>query len=182
MGSFGGYVMLRLFGMEGLEGRTLFCAGSTASAPTPSITSMAVVQQAVMAVSKSLLAVAFNVAGKFTHPISPGGNPDVGSKYNFSGTGKTKNLGKFTLTGYVQPPGFIAIGKASGRLVITTSNGKINLNVQGPPQQPGTLPSSLTFNVASGSGEYLGISGKGKILVSASATTHKFLFRFNPPK
>src|SRR5256885_1295599 len=60
------------------------------------------------------LAGTFNAVGTFTHDVHPGGNPDVGSPYKFTGAGKTKAMGAFSLTGWVQTPGFIASGTARG--------------------------------------------------------------------
>jgi hypothetical protein len=119
---------------------------------------------------------ALNIAGKFSHPL---GNPDTGSRYNFRGSGKTKTLGDFTLKGYVQPPGLIANGHASGIFILTGAHGTIRLSVTGPAQS-GALPSSLSFRIVRGSGAYLNSSGKGTIALAASSTTHKFLFRVKP--
>jgi hypothetical protein len=171
----------RSFAMEHLEGRTLFCVAAPAdTVPATSAAALSVIPQ-LTAAGKSPLTGAFNVSGIYAHPVGPLGNPDAGAQYTFNGSGKTTTLGKFTLTGHVQPPGFIANGQAAGRLVITTSKGVINLKVVGPPQSSGTLPPSLSFKIVSGTGVYATSSGKGTIVVSASGTTHKFLFRFNPP-
>jgi hypothetical protein len=125
---------------------------------------------------------AFNVAGTYTQPmIGPGHNPDTGTRWDFTGTGKTKKLGTFTLTGSVTGPGFIASARASGKLLITTARGTITLYLHGPPQTPGTLPSYFSWSIGRGTGAYLHSTGKGVFLVSASDATHKFLFRFNPP-
>jgi len=79
----------------------------------------------------------------------------------------------------VQTPGFVNNGRSGGVLVITTSRGTLTLRVVGPPQAPGSLPPSLTYWIKKGTGAYVNSSGKGHMAVSASNTTHKFVFRFN---
>jgi hypothetical protein len=122
----------------------------------------------------------FNVSGTFAHPIGPIGNPDSGPKYTFKGTGKTKTLGVFTLKGTIQLPGFIAVARATGTLIITTAKGTITLSLLGPKQAPGSLPKSFSYSIVKGTGSYVHSKGKGTILASASGITHKFLFRFTP--
>ncbi len=168
---------LHPFALEHLEDRALFCAiAPTDTAPT---TTAPAVRAAplVTATVKNPFPAAFNVAGKFTHPF---GNPDAGSQYIFTGSGKTAALGKFTLTGHLQTPGLIANGKASGRLILTTSKGVITLSLHGPPQNPGSLPPTVSYYLVKGTGPYAGNVAKGTIGISASATTQKFLFRFHP--
>jgi len=163
------------FALEHLEERALF----SVVAPTDMglITANPRAISPVRVASHNPLAGAFNVAGTFTHPL---GNPDAGSLYNFTGSGKTDSLGgKFTLTGHLTAPGFINNGRARGEFVITTSRGTITVSGHGPPQTPGTLPSSFTFSIKKGTRAYANSSGKGQFLISASGTTHKFLFRFN---
>ncbi len=170
---------LHSFGLEQLEGRALFCAVAGADpAPVTAATALIASPQLTAAV-KNLFPAAFNVAGKYTHPF---GNPDAGSQYILNGSGKTATLGKFTLTGHVQTPGLIANGKASGRLILTTTHGVITLSLHGPPQTPGSLPPSLSFFFVKGTGSYAHGAGKGTIAVAASATTQKFVFRFHPAK
>ena len=168
------------FAFEQLEGRSLFSVvlpfDSAGATPMASLFATPYAKKI-----SNPLAGAFNVSGTFTHPIGPIGNPDGGSHYHFKGSGHTTALGNFTLAGDVTTPGFIASGRASGQLVITTSHGTITVTVKGPPQSPGSLPPSLNFSIKSGTGKYAGKTGKGKITISASGTTHKFLFRFNQP-
>ena len=167
------------FALESLEGRTLYSVVTPLVAGPVTAVNTLLVTPHLAAASVSPIAGAFNVAGTYTHPIGPIGNPDAGAQYEFRGTGKTKALGSFTVTGHLTGPGFIANGQASGRLAIRTSRGIVNLIVQGPPQTPGALPTTLTYKIASGTGSYATSKGKGRIIVSASDTTHKFVFRFN---
>jgi hypothetical protein len=171
------------FALENLEGRALF----SVFAPTgmaPMAPDSPVIAAAPITIPHPLTG-AFNVRGTYTHPISPGGpgggNPDSGGQYDFIGNGKKATLGKFKLTGHVTTPGFIANAKASGRLVLTSARGTITLSLHGPPQTPGTLPPSFSYKIVKGTGIYTNSTGKGHIAVSASDSTHKFLFRFNPP-
>jgi hypothetical protein len=55
----------------------------------------------------------------------------------------------------------------------------MTLSVHAPPQPPGVIPASLAYRIVKGTGIYSGSTGKGKIAVSASDTTHRFVFRFN---
>jgi hypothetical protein len=167
------------FALENLESRTLYSVVTPLAAGPVTTVNTLLVAPHLVAVTVSPIAGAFNVAGTYTHPIGPIGNPDAGAQYDFKGTGKTKSLGSFTVTGHLTGPGFIANGQASGRLAIRTSHGIINLIVQGPPQTPGALPTTLSYKIASGTGSYVNRKGKGQIIVSASDTTHKFVFRFN---
>jgi hypothetical protein len=165
------------FALEQLEGRALFCAVAPIDAAPMTVTSAQfATPQATIAIPKPF-PNAFNVAGTFTHPF---GNPDAGSTYLFTGTGKTNVLGAFTLTGKVQGPGLIANARASGKLTITTPKGTIHLSVTGPLQSPGSLPPSVSFSIYRGTGAFVNSKGKGKITLSVSGTTHKFLFRFIP--
>ena len=166
------------FGLENLEGRTLFSVfAPMAAAPIEN----RYVLPSVTAAASTPLAGAFNVAGTYEHPIMPG-NPDVGSHYEFTGRGRKASLGKFHLSGEVVTPGFIASARSRGQLVISNGHGTITMSVVGPLQGPGALPASLNYRIRSGTGAYASASGRGKIMLSASSTTQKFLFRFNPPK
>jgi hypothetical protein len=163
------------FALEHLEDRNLFSiaapldAGSVA--PT---TEMAATTRVVIA--SHPLAGAFNAAGTYSVPFH---NPDVGPRYNFVGHGTKASLGKFTLGGFITLPGFINNAQAKGRLTLKSSRGTITLVVHGPPQAPGSLPPSLSYSILKGSGAYANSTGKGHMIVSASDTTQKFVFRFN---
>ena len=114
----------RSIALEHLEGRTLFnVVGPMDLAPVMAST-VAISEAQVASASHSPLAGAFNVAGTFTHPL---GNPDAGAQYEFTGSGKTKALGNFSLSGHIQTPGFVANGRATGRLTITNAHGTIIL-------------------------------------------------------
>jgi hypothetical protein len=169
------------FALESLEGRTLFSV--VLPHATPKSVATAVIEALHAKVKRPHpLAGTFNAVGTFIHDVHPGGNPDVGSPYKFTGGGKTKAMGAFSLTGWVQTPGFIASGTARGRFVLKNSRGSVVLTLVGPPQQPGVLPSTITFKILKGHGIYRHSKGTGQILISASGTTQKFVFRFGPPK
>jgi hypothetical protein len=172
---------IQSFALEQLEERALFSVVAPLSM-APVAQSTAATHQAAAATNHSPLTGAFNVSGTYSHPISPGGpggNPDVGTPYEFTGRGKKVPLGRFKLTGALHTPGFINNAKSHGQFVITTSRGTITIDVHGPPQTPGVLPPSLAYRIVKGTGAYVNSVGKGKMIVSASDTTHKFLFRFN---
>jgi len=160
------------FALEQLEGRALFSVG----APMEMEPVFAAAMPVVRAGTNSPLAGPFNAHGTFTKPFH---NPDVGPTYNFTGGGRKSSLGKFKLTGHVQTPGFVNNGRSGGHLTLTNSHGTITLVLHGPPQPPGILPDSFTYAIRKGTGAYVNSRGKGQMLVSASDTTSKFVFRFN---
>ena len=166
---------LHSFALEHLEGRSLFSVVAPMEMAPVTATS-AVLAAAQAATASHPLAGPFNVSGTYTQPFH---NPDVGPKYIFDGHGTKASLGRFTLGGFITLPGFINNARAKGRLTLTSSRGTITLAVHGPPQPPGSLPPSLSFSILKGSGAYADSTGKGHIAVSASDTTHKFVFRFN---
>ncbi len=122
---------------------------------------------------------AFNVAGTYTHVVGPGFNPDAGNIYHFTGSGRKRSLGHFTMAGDLHGLGFIASGRVRGYVTLASSQGTIDLRLLGPEQAPGSLPPTLSFKIVGGTGAYAQAYGKGGIIVSASDTTQKFLFRFN---
>lgn len=169
----------RKFVLEQLEGRTLLSVTAPMGmAPMMTTLALHAAPRAATA-NHTPITAAFNIAGTFTKPL---GNPDSGTQYQFNGSGKTKALGTLTLTGNVRLPGFVANGKANGRLTLANSKGTIVLSVNGPPQSPGSLPGTLSYSIVSGTGTYAHSTGKGQITVSASAGTSKFLFTFHPGK
>ena len=168
---------IRSFVLENLEGRTLLSGVAPMDAAPDAATSEVLATAQVRSASHPLSG-AFNAAGTFTKPFH---NPDVGPQYDFTGHGRKASLGRFTLTGHVQTPGFVNNGRSSGKLVLTSSRGTITLVLHGPPQAPGQLPPSFTYSIRKGTGAYVNSTGKGRMAVSASETTNKFVFRFNPP-
>lgn len=121
----------------------------------------------------------FNIAGTYTHAVGPGFNPDAGNDYVFTGTGKKRSLGTFTMEGDVHGIGFIASGRFRGYVTLTCSQGTVDVRLLGPEQAPGAFPDTLAFKIVNGTGVYANASGKGEIAVSASDTTQKFVFRAN---
>ena len=165
------------FALEQLEGRALFSVITPDDVVTVAPTStMQPVVLAAAATNSTPLVGAFNVAGKYSHPL---GNPDTGSAYNFTGTGKTALLGSFTMTGQIHPPGFIQSARATGTFTLTNSKGTIRLSVKGPQQGAGVIPPFVSYTILRGTGSYANSSGKGIITIAASDTTRKFVFKFN---
>jgi hypothetical protein len=185
------------FVVEGLEHRNLLSASVAAdllsasldtgvptrhaaslSAPLKhTVTPVVATPQVKAVVGTTPLLGAFNIAGTYTRPFSR--NPDAGVQYLLTGSGRKRTLGSFSMTGNLQSPGFIATARARGYATLTSSQGTIDLRLLGPEQPPGSLPPTLAFKIVGGSGAYANAYGKGAILVSASDTTQKFLFRFN---
>ena len=108
------------FALEGLEGRNLLSASVAAdllsesldtgvpaqyaASSTPSTLTTARVATGPVALVHAKVVVgttpllgAFNVAGTYTQPFSR--NPDAGVSYHFTGSGRKRTLGSFTMTG-----------------------------------------------------------------------------------
>src|SRR4051812_47093202 len=100
------------FALEQLEGRALCSVVTPMDAGSASV---AAAQPALYraATSHNPLSGPFNVAGTYSQPV---GNPDIGPQYNFNGKGRKNPLGKFTMTGHVQTPGFINNGRSTGKM------------------------------------------------------------------
>jgi hypothetical protein len=185
------------FVVEGLENRTLLSASVVADLlassldigiPSPALGAASVKRSSPAAQSvmrkhavppTTPLTGPFNIAGTYTHAIGPGFNPDAGNDYVFTGSGKKRSLGTFTMDGDVHGIGFIASGRFRGYVTLTSSQGTIDVRLLGPEQAPGAFPDSLAFKIVNGTGVYANASGKGEIAVSASDTTQKFVFRAN---
>lgn len=178
------------FVVEGLEGRSLLSASVAADllsssldigvpAPSHAVSLAAVASPARKTPVTTPLTGAFNVGGTYSHPVAPGPNPDTGNRYDFTGSGRKRSLGQFTMTGYLVLPGFIANGQAHGRIAFSSSQGTIDVRLIGPPQTPGSLPPTLAYKIMGGTGAYGRASGKGTIVLSASDATQRFVFSFN---
>src|SRR5438045_6080818 len=127
--TFGGQIMhVHSFSLEQLEGRALLSAATLLDSEPVETLAPVIVQAAS---THNYLAGAFNVAGHYEHPISPG-NPDTGSHYEFNGTGRKAGLGKFRLSGELTTPGFINSARSRGQFVIHNGHGSITFSVVGP--------------------------------------------------
>jgi hypothetical protein len=181
------------FSLEGLESRNLLSVSVVAdllgagdsdiplrhlSAVNAPVGSASVMRKHVVPPTTPLTG-AFNISGTFTHAIGPGFNPDAGNDYVFTGSGKKRSLGSFTMDGSVHGIGFIATGRFRGYVTLSCSQGTIDVRLLGPEQAPGAFPDTLAFKIVNGTGTYANASGKGEIAVSASDTTNKFVFRAN---
>ena len=159
--------------LEALEGRTLLSASVAADllsaspdigvpvglatslneSPTPPGGITVLPFNHVRAVGPTTpLTGAFNVAGTYTVPFSR--NPDAGSVYHFTGSGKKRSLGSFTMAGDLHGLGFVATGRFRGYVTFTSSQGTIDVRLLGPEQGPGGLPATLAFKIVGGSGTY----------------------------
>ncbi len=185
------------FVLEGLEDRRLLSASVAADllsaspdagvserqAASLSMTSSPAVAAPLAAVHAKVvgpttpLTGAFNIAG--TYNVVFNHNPDAGTPYHLVGSGRKRSMGSFTMVGDLQGPGFIASGRARGYVTLSCSQGTIDVRLLGPPQTPGSLPPSLAFKIVNGTGAYALATGKGEMIVSASDTTQKFVFRAN---
>ncbi len=89
---------------------------------------------------------------------------DAGTSFTLTGTADLGALGTFHVTGHVQGVGFLAQGRATGDLVLTSAHGSITLALHGPAQ-PGfsAVPAELVYAVSGGTGDYSHLSGYGTV-------------------
>jgi hypothetical protein len=93
--------------------------------------------------------------------------PDVGTGFNLNGTVNLAGLGTFQVQGEVHGVGFVAWGRATGELVLTSAKGTITLALHGAIQ-PGfsAIPRELVYSVTGGTGAYSHLTGYGAIGMS----------------
>jgi hypothetical protein len=110
--------------------------------------------------------------------------PDVGQVQKLSGSGTVSPLGTVQVRATLRMPGFIFIGRATGRLVLSSSQGTVTLQLTGPLQAAfGPPPGSFTYRVTGGTGAYVGDSGQGTATFqesTSSAGVHMFTLTFQP--
>ena len=89
---------------------------------------------------------------------------DAGTGFTLTGTADLGALGTFHVTGQVQGVGFLAQGRATGDLVLTSAHGSITLALHGPVQ-PGfsAVPPELVYSVTGGTGDFSHLSGYGTV-------------------
>jgi hypothetical protein len=88
--------------------------------------------------------------------------PDVGTTFDFTGSGHVHGVGKGFVTGHIGTLGFIAEGHSQGTLFLSGVRGTITLQLTGP-QQSGfsRLPDHFTFTVVGGTGKYRHVADSG---------------------
>ena len=103
--------------------------------------------------------------GTFTRAVV---NPDTGSTYAFTGTGKISPLGADAISGSIQTPGFILNGQDTGTLTVSNTKGTVTVAVSGLAASPSAtaVPMlNLTYTVTGGSGAYKTLKGTGRVSV-----------------
>jgi hypothetical protein len=105
------------------------------------------------------------------------GVPDVGETFVPTGSGHLGRTGRVSVTGSIQTTGFIAHGHAGGTLTLRRGGSTITLELTGIPVQSGFagLPSSFTYTVISGTGQYHNVTDRGTatlVTVPASTMNH----------
>jgi hypothetical protein len=98
--------------------------------------------------------------------------PDTGTTYKFSGTpGLITPLGKSTVNGTIESPGFIVNGQSHGTLTIANWHGTLTLQITGPSRPGGPpFPSVFNYTVAGGTRHYKGYQGTGYIDLTLTMT------------
>ena len=95
-------------------------------------------------------------------------NPDTGKDYHVVTQGKTTIGTPIAVTGDLVTPGFVAQGRTTGTLTVTTAKGTLTLAISSPLQKGfSPLPSLLTYRITGGTGVFANQhSGRGTISVS----------------
>jgi hypothetical protein len=101
--------------------------------------------------------------------------PDVGSTFDFTGSGQVKGFGHAFVTGQLHSIGFIAQGHAQGTVRLSGVHGTLTLSLTGPVQQggPAGLPDHFVFKTVGGTGKYRKVSDTGTaslVTIPGSAT------------
>jgi hypothetical protein len=101
--------------------------------------------------------------------------PDVGKEHDLTGAGHVKGLHHVTVTAALHSTGFIATGHAGGTLTLTTDQGSVTLQLEGP-EQPGfaPLPKTFQFTVVDATGAYQGWQASGTVQLHLHASTGTF--------
>jgi hypothetical protein len=137
--------------VEELGGRVLPSAG-LAAVPTAAAAS-ATVQQVTTG-------SAWSGQGRFTITTN---RTTAAKTYALDGSTSLGSAGFFAISGSVTTVGNKA-GHVTGRVVLSSPKGTLTLNVVGPTQSANaTLPTSLTYTVASGTGVFSHYSGQGTL-------------------
>jgi len=91
-----------------------------------------------------------------------------------SGTANLQGLGRVRVEGFVQAVGYVPQGQARGSLTLTKigdPRSTMTLELRGPTQTAGSLPSTWTVRVVSATGSYTGISGETTLKLTLNSTT-----------
>jgi hypothetical protein len=82
-------------------------------------------------------------------------NPDLGTAYSLSTSGKFANYGPAVVFGNLHSLGNVASGQATGTLFVIVPGGTLTLRLTGPTQ-PGfsPLPTTFSFVVTKGTGKF----------------------------
>ncbi len=101
--------------------------------------------------------------------IDSDNNPDVGSTFTASGSGRVRKLGNFLLNATLQTVGFIQVGPVQGTVVLRRANGTFTLELSAIEPENGVLglPGVYSYTVVGGTGKYTNAVNSG----TASLTT-----------
>jgi len=111
------------------------------------------------------------------HYHQPAGIPDVGSTFDFTGSGHVNKVGHTFVTGHIQTIGLIATGEAQGTLYLAGVHDTITLSLTGPEQHDGPqgLPDYFTFTIIGGTGKYTNATDTGTaslVTIPGYSTAH----------
>lgn len=100
------------------------------------------------------------------------GPTDLGKTIELNGSGYFHHMGKVTISGWIQSPGFIRNGQSHGEATLTNSRGSIQLSLTGPVQTGFSSPSgTFQYRELSGTGAYSQANQTGQVEVSITPGT-----------
>jgi hypothetical protein len=89
-------------------------------------------------------------------------NPDVGREQSLKGTGALHPVGNVDVSGMLHSTGFIAMGRATGSLILSNSHGSVSIQLQGPLQPGfGEFTGKYHFRISATTGAYKHDFGQG---------------------
>jgi hypothetical protein len=143
-------------GVESLEGRTLLSAVGAPLAHEPALIANPA--------SGRRLVLDGTLQGTWSNVLA---NPDLGGSQTLRGDGSARPLGPVQATGTLRTPGFVASGRTTGCLILTTARGSVTLRLVGTMPQPGfsSPPASMRYTVVKGTGQYAQATGSGTVLL-----------------
>jgi hypothetical protein len=107
--------------------------------------------------------VALNGTANGRYLLAPS-NPDVGAVYVIAASGKIAPMGQTAVNGSIRTPGFVAQGTATGHLTLSSAQGKVMVDLQGPVQAGfSPPPAQFQYTVVGGTGAFLHATGSGTL-------------------
>jgi hypothetical protein len=110
------------------------------------------------------------------------GNPDAGSLLSFQGHGKISPLGGVHFSGILHGADLNQADHAGGSLKLTSKNGSVTLQLDGPsrPGHQGPTSGTYAFLIIKGTGDHTKDLGNGSVIVTLERGSISFTFPNTP--